>query len=179
MNWIQTVGKTKAVKASPLLVGKSLQSFTKSLYDEQDTQDKTKHSKASNVGYNESANVESMGSRLAQMAQLYEGGETDRDFEGSSLDQRLISLRLSAKNFINSAEKVVKLLPRNSIHEQTTLEIYKNDKKMLENYLNRIPELEPASQKLKTVGSLPENRHLRSSSVGRARGNNISIIRNN
>lgn len=169
LNWIQTVGKNKAVKASPLLVGRSLQSFTKSLYDETDTQDKTKHSKASNAAYNES--TEGMDARLAQ---VFEGGETDRDFDTSPLDQRLISLRLSVKNFINSAEKVVKLLPRNSIHEQTTVEIYKNDKRMLENYLNMIPELEPLPQKLmKTAGNLPDSKqHIRSSSVGRARGNN-------
>ena len=53
-------------------------------------------------------------------------------------DQKFNTLKMSIRSFILSSDKLMKLVPRNTVHQQTTLEIYRNDKKMLENQLNRV-----------------------------------------
>ena len=125
--------EVRAVRTSHMITNTSY-SINKSNAEGNPTRERS-HDKYSKMLTNEDGTI------LQTVADLPEKDDAN-DLEGelvSSLsDQKLNSLKMTIRSFILSSDKIMKLVPRNTVHEQTTLEIYRNDKKMLENQLNRV-----------------------------------------
>jgi len=105
-----------------------------------------------------------------------EGAEAEQDLD--NLNNKIACLKNSVRNFILSSDKIAQMIKKNTLQEQAILEIYKSDKKLLENYLERIDhhkELTPRLIKPTNVDRTLGNHRSSSVDAGRERSKLLII----
>ena len=146
-------------RVSPLLAIKSIQGLTQTMNEK------------SYKAIDKSSTIGAAYSGFLQIEDEIHEPEKDMD----NLSHKLGCLTNSIKNFILSSDKMAQLIKKNTLQEQTILEIYKSDKKLLENYLERIENHKGLTPRFEKPSNLDKTINHRSSSVdaGRERSNKI------
>jgi len=160
---LSSAEKPKIPKVSSLLASRSMQSFDKSIFEQRKSLydlTKDKQSRTLTFGRNESLQISQIGQSIGE---AYENSqERERDLVSFS------TLRTYIQNMITSADKLTKFLPRITSQELRALELYRNDKQVLENSLNRVNEKDiemTPRDSIKPVSSRKFSPDVRASSV--------------
>ena len=175
---LSSAEKPKIPKVSSLLASRSVQNFDKSMFEQRRSLydlTKDRNSRTLTFGRNESLMISQIGQSIGETQETSQ--ERERDLEIIDRNLSFTTLRTYIKNLISSSEKLTRILPQKiTSHEQRILDLYRNDKQVLENCVNRMNAKDVVitpRDSIKPVSSRKMSPDVRASSVdaGKDRSN--------